>query len=101
MRRRKWVLLSRGVSSTPSPRSDADGDFGFGVRVWGHGTKGQLGIPKEKASEAMAVLLCVWLVAARFVCGARVDFRGEILRGRPDTHKKKEGPAKPLEAIGS
>eukprot|EP00752_Nemacystus_decipiens_P006950 g6237.t1 len=54
--RRKWMLISssRGVSSTPSSRSDADGDFG--VRVWGHGTKGQLGIPKEKLPNKETIM---------------------------------------------
>lgn len=74
MRRRKWVILSRGVSSTPSPRSDADRDFG--VRVWGHGTKGQLGVPKEKASGAGPCLV------ARFGFDDRTGSISEIKRAK-------------------
>ncbi|CBN77994.1 conserved unknown protein [Ectocarpus siliculosus] len=48
--RRKWVLLSRGLSSAGTGGDSGGGGDGadFGVRVWGHGTKGQLGIESEK-----------------------------------------------------
>lgn len=54
MHRRKWVLLSRGLSSAGTGGDNGGGGDGadFGVRVWGHGTKGQLGIESEKVSLA-------------------------------------------------
>ncbi|CAM9702752.1 unnamed protein product [Ectocarpus fasciculatus] len=54
--RRKWVLLSRGLSSG-GDSGDGGGDGAdFGVRVWGHGTKGQLGIESEKLPDKKTLM---------------------------------------------
>lgn len=61
-RRRCGLLRSLASSASPNGAEGVDNGAGgggdFGVRIWGHGTKGQLGVPKEDVSN------CAFLIEA-------------------------------------